>query len=98
MADRFCICGNPIPMLLKAGKYSEFYSCSDWTCKHTQQPGSPQPPVGSVSSEFKSPSPTAGQILDSKKAGYEQRKAWHEKRGIPFPETPQHQAMHLASK
>lgn len=96
--NRYCVCGNKQPMVIKSGQWGDFYSCSDWKCKQTQGLHEQQPPVGSVNNQRPQPEVPQSILLNSKQTGYDQRKAWHEKHGIQFVETPQHQAMHLASK
>jgi hypothetical protein len=94
--ERFCICGNPQAMQQKSGQFGAFLSCSDWKCDLTQSINEPQPPVGSVNQQRTPLEPPADMVLHSKQVGYEQRMTWHEKRGIPLPETNQHQAMHMS--
>ena len=94
--DRFCLCGNPRPMLLKNGRNGAFYSCDIPTCSLTQSPGSEVPKhIGSVKTPTAPISPAVAerlrkQDLHSQTQGYLQRKAWHERHNMPFLEPAPH--------
>ena len=91
---RLCQCGNPAPMDIRQGSRGPFYTCSDRGCRLTQDPNTKpeQYTVGSTAAPVRTDSMQqqiqAWKIeCNSIETGYQQRKAWHEKHDVPFPET-----------
>lgn len=96
--DQFCACGNPRPMREVEGKYGKFMSCDDRQCGLFQKVGEEGVIAGSINTQRPPPEPPPEMVLHSKKQGYAMRRQWHEKHGIPFPESTQDLTAHLASK
>lgn len=95
LEDRICVCGSK--MHIRNGQQGGFYGCTRFPdCRQTQ-PIDQQPHQQPVPGSVKAPDPQMSaadlekhnkQIDHSTWIGYQQRKNWHEKHNVQFPEGP----------